>query len=356
MTTTRSRRNLITIIIGLLIILPFAIYNAANNKGIFFLLNEAENSEEIYIDLSPFAETRTFGGEELKLVASLRGPWRFATGDDPERALVEFDDSQWEQMPVPANWERHGHQDYDGFAWYRRSFELPEDQLKHTLFLSLGRIDDADEVFVNGERIGGTGQLPPTYESAWNRERDYIIPNRLVHAGSNLVAVRVYDAQQGGGIVEGSAGIYASPIPALLLDLQGDWDFRTEGSADYRPIHVPQIWEEQGYADYDGIAHYRKNFGPLDVNPQEILVLLLGKIDDTDEVFLNGELVGRTGRLNDSDREVDPDYYRIDRRYEFPAALLKDQNTLEVRVHDSVGEGGIYEGPVGIARKADFQG
>lgn len=89
----------------------------------------------------------------------------------------------------------------------------------------------------------------------------------------------------------------------------------------------------------------------MSVSAAETLVLFLGKIDDTDEVFLNGKRIGQTGFDNSDD---DAPYYRMNREYEFPAALLKETNTLAVHVYDGQGEGGIYSGPVGIMAKTDY--
>ena len=85
------------------------------------------------------------------------------------------------------------------------------------------------------------------------------------------------------------------------------------------------------------------------------MVLMLGKIDDTDEVYLNGELIGKTGSLRDSDLDADPYYYRQSRIYEFSSSLLRAENALAVRVHDSGGHGGLYSGPVGIMTKRTYE-
>ena len=77
----------------------------------------------------------------------------------------------------------------------------------------------------------------------------------------------------------------------------------------------------------------------------EDLVLLLGKIDDTDKTYLNGKLIGST--LNQYDK------LRI---YTISASQFKagEQNTLVIYVDDPGGYGGIYTGPVGMMKMADF--
>lgn len=352
MTQHRHYRNIITLLLSALIILPVGLYYATHNKGIFYywhaLQTEAAQSGKIW-------KKHTKSADAFHLLTSLEGTWRFAPGDDSARSADQFDDSIWQTIYAPAYWENQGFEEHDGFGWYRREFTLNANHLRQALYLHLGKIDDVDEVYINGTRIGGRGQFPPTYITAWKEERRYPLPESVLREGANTLAVRVYDAQMGGGIGNGDLGIYTADIPPTLVNLEGAWQFRPDSATEYHSIQVPEIWENQGYPDYNGIAHYRKTFGKLDVDGEQTLVLILGRIDDTDKAYLNGTLIGSTGQLNASDRAVDSYYYRVPRRYEFPTALLRDENILEVQVHDSAGEGGIYEGPVAIVGKDGFR-
>ena len=76
--------------------------------------------------------------------------------------------------------------------------------------------------------------------------------------------------------------------------------------------------------------------------------------DEDAQVYLNGVKIGQTGKLDQSDRGSGIDYYRQLRSYTFPANLIQENNTLAVRVHDDMGHGGIYEGPVGIMTSEDY--
>lgn len=294
-------------------------------------------------------------------LVDLKGEWRFATGDDPARAQAAFDDSTWKNIKVPSYWEKQSYKNYDGYAWYRRDFSFSE--TAGPLYLMLGRVDDTDEVFINGRRVGGEGRFPPNYASAWNRERVYRLPDGVLRAGDNVIAIRVYDDQQAGGITGKQIGLYTTTLPQPIVDLSGEWKFRTGNDPDWKSqildesgfgkIRVPSEWGAYGYANYDGHGWYRKTFGRLPVPADETLVLFLGKIDDTDEVFLNGERIGQTG-FDDYKDEDAAYYYRMNREYEFPATLLKDTNTLAVHVYDGQREGGIYSGPIGIMTKTDY--
>lgn len=326
------------------------------------LFNSAGNQESPTApgDLSGFITEKT-----RTKVANLRGKWRFSVGDDPRWAEPGFDASAWTLVAAPSLWESEGYRNYDGYAWYRREFSVSAEDAARPLFVALGRIDDVDAVYVNGRLIGATGRFPPAYRTAWDRERLYRIPAGLIRSDApNVIAARVFDEQQGGGIASGPLAIYASELPQPLVDLSGDWIFNTGDNPDWKrvaideagfhPIRVPMVWERDGWDAYNGYAWYRKTFDGVEIPDTEQLVLLLGKIDDTDEVFLNGALIGQTGKLDASDRAEGEAYYRMDRAYPFSASLLRDRNVIAVRVHDDAGFGGIYAGPVGIMTESSY--
>jgi hypothetical protein len=133
-------------------------------------------------------------------VIHIRGPWRFRTGDDPRYAAREYDDDTWETIAVPQVWERAGHPDYDGQAWYRARFTLPPGRAgghadDRAVVLELGKVDDADETFVNGQKVG------ETRGGGWRSYRRYSLPANLLNwGGENVVAVRVLDGGGPGGL------------------------------------------------------------------------------------------------------------------------------------------------------------
>ncbi|MEL6988904.1 MAG: acetylxylan esterase, partial [Bacteroidota bacterium] len=136
----------------------------------------------------------------------LKQNWKFNQGDDPAFANEGFDDSNWKEIDGTKLWESQGYDTYDGFAWYRQEVFIPKKLKKlakkeGSLILYLGMIDDVDETFWNGEKIGGFGKLPPNYETAYAAQRKFEIPLNKVNFGAkNLIAVRVYDHGGGGGL------------------------------------------------------------------------------------------------------------------------------------------------------------
>lgn len=296
-------------------------------------------------------------------VISLEGRWKFHVGDNTLWAEKYFNDTQWESIHVPSTWEDQGFHGYDGFAWYRIKFDGRKLNKSEKYYINLGFIDDADEVYFNGDLIGLSGQMPPKFKTAYNNERKYVIPSHSINfSGQNTIAVRVFDAMHGGGIVDGSIGIYSlNESKKMLLDLQGIWLFalsnrgeRIVNEKEWRNIMVPSPWEHQGYYKYDGFAWYKRTFAMSEDFPNNDLVLILGKIDDFDKVYLNGRFIGSTNDNRPYGRSLS---FLETRVYTIPQGVLQRNslNTLEVLVHDLGNVGGIYEGPVGITTRSNYE-
>ena len=111
-----------------------------------------------------------------------------------------------------------------GFGWYRCFVKVPEAWKGERLSLNLGHIDDCDETFFNGVRVGRGGGMPPRARTAYNRDRRYAVDPKHVRAGGwNLVAVRLYNDGGRGGIV-GEPHRLACRKGGLSL--AGNWQFR----------------------------------------------------------------------------------------------------------------------------------
>jgi hypothetical protein len=308
--------------------------------------------------------------EDLRKILSLSGYWKFSIGDDSKWASPLFDDSDWDQITVPGQWENQGYRDYNGYAWYRKTFKPGNIPANTPIYLMLGRIDDVDVVYLNGKEIGSGGKFPPNYETAYNRIRKYAIPvDYLKEDAQNVIAVRVYDGYLEGGIVEGPAGLYFDEDNDFLnFNLTGKWKFHTGDSKgwkspdyndeEWKTINVPSAWENEGYNDYDWYAWYRLKFNlPQNLKSGE-LYLSLGKIDDIDDVYLNGKFIGNVYDLKkDGEYRMSGWEYNARRIYKIHEGLLNlnGENTIAVRVYDGQMQGGIYEGPIGIMSAENYR-
>lgn len=130
----------------------------------------------------------------------LRGLAAFRPGDDDVWRSKYIDEEQeWNFVHVPGAWEENGFPLLDGFAWYRVRFTIPRFMRGDSLLLVMSGVDDADETFLNGVKIGQTGSFPPDFRSEMRSLRVYPLP-RFIRDEFNLLAVRVYDAGNSGGI------------------------------------------------------------------------------------------------------------------------------------------------------------
>lgn len=307
---------------------------------------------------------------DYKLVSRLSGYWKFSIGDDQSWSQPKFNDASWDQIYVPADWERNGYDDYNGYAWYRKSFQVYNLPDETPAILKLGRIDDVNEVYLNGVLIGKTGEYPPNYKTAYEISSEYIIPKNLLNFDKpNILAIRVYDGWGLGGMRTGEVGIYIDADYSLIdIPLNGNWKFKLGNRREWNEpdfndngwetLIVPMYWDQQGYADYDGYACYRKKFVISDRYRNESKYLCLGRIDDVDEVYLNGEFIGTVYDLKGKlDYGSNGNVHRVKRVYYLPEGLIKygQQNVITVVVYDGKSRGGIYEGPIGIMSGQNYE-
>jgi hypothetical protein len=135
--------------------------------------------------------------------------WKFQKGDDLAWAAPAFPDTKWRHIAVGTTWENATKEDFDGIGWYRRFVVIPKTYKKAvrkygSMLLKLGMIDDADETYFNGVKIGSMGKFPPESLTAYGTPREYYIPINLIKWGEpNLIAVRVADWGGGGGLYAG---------------------------------------------------------------------------------------------------------------------------------------------------------
>ncbi|MCF7802918.1 MAG: hypothetical protein K9N46_07550 [Candidatus Marinimicrobia bacterium] len=135
--------------------------------------------------------------------------------------------------------------------------------------------------------------------------------------------------------------------------IQGNWKFHAgddpswsspafESDSVWQSVKVPESLGEE----FNGYGWYRVRF----VAPEHIresnkrYYLVAGFISDVDQVYLNGGLLGQTGKFPP---KVQSEHYSF-RKYPLSSGLLKTENLLAIRVYDTGGTGGIYRGPVGL--------
>lgn len=122
----------------------------------------------------------------------LNAPYKFSFGDDPAWSRPTFDDSNWLTFGRPGSRQPQGVQPALSIAWYRVRLNSKDTSDFHRPAIMLGRIGAADEVFVNGVKVGGEGAVGKAFVSASKVERVYEIPRELLtKGGDNIIAARV---------------------------------------------------------------------------------------------------------------------------------------------------------------------
>jgi beta-galactosidase len=141
--------------------------------------------------------------QKPRAIQQFTAGWRFLQADAAGAEKPEFDDSAWKSVTLPHDWAIAGPVKQDaastgsgafmptGIGWYRKSFTVPAADAKPTAarrtFIVFDGVMANSDVYLNGELLGHRpyGYVSFTYE---------LTPH--LHAGVNVIAVRVDDSQQ----------------------------------------------------------------------------------------------------------------------------------------------------------------
>ncbi len=198
--------------------------------------------------------------------------------------LPTIDDNDWLTMKIPGYWNETPIGKANGVVWFRKEFEISKENAGKSAFLNMGRIVDADSVFINGKFVGNvTYQYPPRW---------YNVTENVLVEGRNVIVVRVVSNVGRGGFVPDKP--YELKVADTVIDLKGIWKMKlacvmppTPGTTFirwkplglYNAMIAPLIqYNKKGVLWYQGesntgnpaeyarllpafIADWRKNFG-----------------------------------------------------------------------------------------------
>ena len=165
---------------------------------------------------------------------------RFQLGDNREWRSPSYDDSSWPTLSLDKAWDRQDISHNNGIAWYRIHVNIPSSPwrrmgpYKDKVVLDLGFIDDCDETWFNGVRIGKTGTFPSDderYSTMYDVWRSYVVDASLVRWDrDNVIAVRVYNGDGEGGFYDSKVSVGRPSLSQLAsLSVSGEKDaFRLE--------------------------------------------------------------------------------------------------------------------------------
>ncbi len=129
----------------------------------------------------------------------------------------------WRNINLPGYWEDQGVKDLNGVVWYRKEIEIPSSMAGKSAKVFLGRIVDADELYINGKQVGNT-----TYQYP---QRRYTVPANVLKSGKNIFVIRVTNTSGKGGFVTDKP--YCIFSGNDTIDLKGYWQYKV-GTV-YRP-------------------------------------------------------------------------------------------------------------------------
>lgn len=122
----------------------------------------------------------------------------------------------WRTINIPGYWEDQGIKELNGIVWYRKLIDIPASMAGKAAKVFLGRIVDADELYINGKLIGNT-----TYQYP---QRRYSVPANLLNAGPNIFVIRVTNTNGKGGFVPDKP--YCLFAGNDTIDLKGYWQYK----------------------------------------------------------------------------------------------------------------------------------
>ncbi len=128
--------------------------------------------------------------------------------------------AEWRDMKLPTLWEDAGLDGLDGIVWFRKDFDMPEKYVGKDLVLNLGKIDDKDETYLNGELIG---QM-----QVYSDERMYKIEGKKLKKGKNTIVIRVTDTGGGGGIYGKAEDMFIGIGNERIAELSGNWKYKID--------------------------------------------------------------------------------------------------------------------------------
>ena len=146
--------------------------------------------------------------EDSPFFKSLDGIWKFNWVIKPSLSPENFyktnyDDSKWDNFPVPGNWEVHGYdypiyldekypfdtkwpdvsEDYNPVGVYRKTIQVDKSWLSRDIFIHFGAAKSALYLYINGEMVGFSqgSKTPAEFEIS-----------SFLKAGKNLIAFKIY--------------------------------------------------------------------------------------------------------------------------------------------------------------------
>ncbi|MEY2792323.1 MAG: hypothetical protein RJA76_315 [Bacteroidota bacterium] len=157
----------------------------------------------------------------------------FDIGNDKRFVKAQFEDNKWANTLVPG---RIDSKSPFGVYWLRKKVIVPASMVGKNALLELGRIADADSVFVNGELVGTTSyQYPP---------RRYPLGSSILKSGENTIAIRLISSGTSPELIAGKR--YELTTISDTVSLAGSWKYFQSVTSNAIPSQTTVRWKPTG--------------------------------------------------------------------------------------------------------------
>ena len=147
-----------------------------------------------------------------------------------------YDDSEWDEIRLPGILETV-YPDFNGHILVRKEVVLPQKWVGKPLKMYISAVDDNDKTYFNGELIGeGEG---------WTKERNYDIPAELVTGTNVMMAMRIVDTGDTGGVDVDDDSFYLEGPDGERLSLVGTWKVKKHADFAVLPPKPLRMKEER---------------------------------------------------------------------------------------------------------------
>ncbi len=188
---------------------------------------ETENYEAMVAKLDLDCETFPPSGKLERAIRELFPEEPADGGIEAGFCSDDFDDSDWDSMLLPDSWTQAGH-NHAGIFYFRKNITLPDGSAPQKFTLHLGAVDKFDRTFINGIKVGSTGDAYTM--DFWNTPRVYDVPQGIIRDGKNTIAVKVvslYSICADGGLTGPAEEMYLeSEDGSIRINLTGNWKFK----------------------------------------------------------------------------------------------------------------------------------
>ena len=206
------------------------------------------------------SEQRWFSKFEQLQMPTSNEEWASFNLNDHRAAKPSFDDSGWKEMYLPGDYDNNiNGGKFNGAVWFRKKIFIKDLTTDYTL--TIGAVDDMDETYVNGHKVGGLIGI-----GYWNKKREFKIPKSVLKKGVNTLALRAIDVEGRGKIL---APMTLSTENNIKIPLSGDWKYKVVAELHNKKFHL------YGFDEMD----FSSRIVTKELNPRVPTVLYNGMIN-----------------------------------------------------------------------------